>query len=110
MIRCCLFAWLMVIASTAWAAPESTKARLVVLTDIEADPDDTESLVRLLLYSNELDIEGIVATTSIHMRGEIHPDSVVAVIDKYSQVRANLLKHAAGYPTADALRALVTEG
>lgn len=29
--------------------------RLVVLTDIEADPDDSQSLVRLLLYSNRID-------------------------------------------------------
>jgi hypothetical protein len=99
------------LAAPAWAEQgPSAKARLVVLTDIEADPDDTQSLVRLLLYSNELDIQGIVATTSIHMRGEIHPDSIVAIIGRYAEVRANLLKHAPGYPTAEALRALVAEG
>ena len=31
-----------------------------VLTDIEADPDDTQSLIRLLLYSNQIEIEGLV--------------------------------------------------
>ena len=31
------------------------KNRVIILTDIEADPDDTQSLVRLLLYSNEID-------------------------------------------------------
>ena len=35
------------------------KHRVIILTDIEADPDDTESLIRLLLYSNEIDIKGI---------------------------------------------------
>ena len=86
-----IVAALFALASTAWSAqPPAAKARLVVLTDIEADPDDTQSLVRLFLYSNEIDIEGLVATTSIHMRDEIHPDSVVAVIDKYGEVRANL--------------------
>ena len=101
MTRYCVLALLLLpLASTSWAAQtNSTKARLVVLTDIEADPDDSQSLVRLLLYSNELDIEGIVATTSIHMREEIHPGSVVAIIDKYAQVRTNLLQHAPGYPT-----------
>ena len=88
----------------------SSKARLLVLTDIEADPDDTQSLVRLLLYSNEIDLEGLVATTSIHMRGEIHPDSIRAVLDAYDKVRANLLQHAPNYPAANTLRALVTEG
>ena len=85
-------------------------ARLLVLTDFEADPDDAQSLVRLLLYSNEIDLEGIVATTSIHMPGEIHPEGVRAVIDEYAKVRANLLQHAQGYPAADALRELIVEG
>ena len=44
------------------------KQRLIVLTDIEADPDDSQSLVRLLLYANQIDIEGIVATTSTHQK------------------------------------------
>ena len=85
-------------------------ARLLVLTDFEADPDDAQSLVRLLLYSNEIDLEGIVATTSVHMPGEIHPEGVRAVIDEYAKVRANLLQHAQGYPAADALRELIVEG
>jgi hypothetical protein len=93
----------------AQASP-SPKARLLVLTDIEADPDDTQSLVRLLLYSNEIDLEGLVATTSIHMRSEIHPDSIRVVLDAYDKVRANLLQHAPGYPATAALRALVVEG
>ena len=31
--------------------------RVIVLTDIEADPDDTQSLIRLLLYSNQIDVK-----------------------------------------------------
>ena len=102
---------LLVLAPLAQAqdAP-TTKARLLVLTDIEADPDDTQSLVRLLLYSNEIDLEGLVATTSIHMREQIHPDSIRQVIDAYDKVRGNLLLHAPGYPTTTALRGLVVEG
>ena len=40
------------------------KNRVIILSDIGADPDDSESMVRLLLYSNEIDIEGLIATTS----------------------------------------------
>ena len=90
--------------------PPSTQSRLLVLTDIEADPDDTQSLVRLLLYSNEIDLEGLVATTSIHMQSEIHPDSIRAVINAYDRVRANLLKHAPGYPAGADLLKRVVEG
>ena len=34
--------------------------RLLVLTDIGDDPDDEQSLVRLLVYANKFDIEGFV--------------------------------------------------
>lgn len=101
------------LASTSLAQAQATmppKARLLVLTDIEADPDDTQSLVRLLLYSNEIDIEGLVATTSIHMRSELHPGSIRDILDAYDKVRTNLLRHAPGYPATAALRALVVEG
>jgi hypothetical protein len=104
-------ALLLVLAPLSQAQVDAPgKARLLVLTDMEADPDDTQSLVRLLLYANEIDIEGLVATTSIHMRAEIHPQSIHAVLDAYDKVRANLLLHAPGYPTSTALRQLVREG
>ncbi len=69
------------------------KQRLIVLSDIEADPDDSQSLVRLLLYANQIDIEGLVATTSTHQKSRIAPASMHAMIDAYGQVQANLLKH-----------------
>ena len=51
------------------------KRRVVVLTDIEADPDDTQSLIRFLLYSNQWDIEGLIATTSIHQQTRTAPEA-----------------------------------
>ena len=84
--------------------------RLVVLTDIEADPDDTQTLVRLLLYSNVIDIQGLVATTSVHLKTRVSPDSIRRVIEAYGEVRDNLMQHEAGYPEAEALLALVKQG
>lgn len=86
------------------------KQRLIVLTDIEADPDDTQSLVRLLLYANEIDIEGLIATTSVWLRQERHPESIRAIINEYGKVRSNLLLHRPGYPTTSRLLSLVSEG
>ena len=86
------------------------KNRLVVLTDVGADPDDTMSLVRLMLYSNEIDIEGIVATTSVWKRTSVSPELVERVLGAYEKVRPNLLLHEPGYPEASALRALVKTG
>jgi len=90
-------------------APQ-VRPRVLVLTDIEADPDDTQSLVRLMLYTNDLDIQGIVATTSVHMRAAVHPESVRAVIERYARVRPNLLKHDPAYPPAQQLLAKVSQG
>jgi len=89
---------------------EEQKNRVIILTDIENEPDDTESLVRLLLYSNVFDLKGIIATTSVHMKKEVHPESVQAVIRAYDKVRENLLKHEPGFPEADALLNLVKKG
>jgi hypothetical protein len=57
-------------------AQPNQKNRVIILTDIEADPDDTQSLVRLLLYSNQIDIKGIVATTSCWHTEIVNPESI----------------------------------
>ncbi|KAL3480187.1 hypothetical protein BJX99DRAFT_267119 [Aspergillus californicus] len=60
----CLFGLL----ATAHAAPKSA-LRTVVLTDMEQD--DLASLIRYLLYTNELDTQGIIYTTSrYHWAGD----------------------------------------
>src|SRR3954451_19530015 len=79
---------------------DAPKRRMIVLTDMEADQDDAESLVRLMLYANELDIEGLVATTSTHMRHELHPETIRRILDAYARVQPNLLKHDWRYPAA----------
>lgn len=84
--------------------------RLVVLTDIEADPDDTQTLVRLLLYSNEIDIQGLIATTSVHQKSSVAPESIRAVINAYAAVHDNLLKHDSRYPAAESLLGVVKQG
>jgi hypothetical protein len=90
--------------------PFVEKSRVIVLTDIANEPDDQMSMVRLLVYSNELDIEGLVATTSTWMRSRVRPDVINKVLDAYEQVYPILSTHAAGYPAVAALRALVTTG
>lgn len=86
------------------------KTRVFVLTDMGNEPDDQMSFVRLLLYANELDLEGLVATTSTWQKAKVQPDTMRAIVRAYGEVRPNLLKHAAGWPEAAALEALVSEG
>lgn len=92
------------------AGQSGQKQRVIILTDIEADPDDTQSLVRLLLYSNEIDIRGLIATTSCWMKSSVHPASIRKVIQAYEEVQPNLLKHDEEFPGAEALYELVKSG
>lgn len=98
------------VASAAGSAQRSRLHRLIVLTDIEADPDDTQSLVRLVLYSNDIDLQGLIATTSTHKRTSVAPESIRAVIRAYARVHGNLLKDDPNYPRPEALDGLVTQG
>ena len=90
--------------------PYVPKPRLVVLTDIANEPDDQMSFVRLLVSSNQFDIEALVATTSRHLRAGPRPDVLRSVIDAYAKVQPNLATHEPGFPTADALARLVVVG
>ncbi|CAM4208646.1 DUF1593 domain-containing protein [Zobellia roscoffensis] len=96
--------------STLSAQEILQKNRVIILTDIEADPDDTQSLVRLLLYSNEIDIEGIVATTSCWLKNSIHPESIQKVLKAYGEVQPNLKNHHSEFPEVDKLTSLVKNG
>ncbi|PIB35725.1 hypothetical protein BFP72_10130 [Reichenbachiella sp. 5M10] len=86
------------------------KQRVIILTDIEADPDDTQSLIRLFLYSNQIDIKGLIASTSCWYYNQVHPESIEEVIKAYGSVRSNLLKHEKGYPEEEHLLGLVKQG
>lgn len=97
------------LATLAFAA-DGSKSRLIVLTDMGADPDDEQSLVRLLLYSNQLDIVGLVATTSCWQQNTIRPDFIHTILNAYEKVQPNLLMHEPGFPTADRLRAVTKKG
>ncbi len=89
---------------------QAEKPRVVVLTDITNEPDDEQSMVRLLSYSNELDIEALVATTSCWLRDRTVPERIVERIEAFRLVRPNLMKHATGWPSADSLLAKVRSG
>ena len=86
------------------------KTRIIILTDIENEPDDAQSLVRFLTYANQFEIEGIIATTSIWMQNEVADWRIREIIDSYEKVRTNLEKHEKGYPSADLLRAKTKRG
>ena len=104
-LRSLLFLGTLLVVLNSAAATE--KLRLFVLTDIGGDPDDVMSMVRLMTYSNQIDIEGLAAT---HVVRKVNPDRIHRIVDAYAKVRDNLELNEPGFPTADHLRAAITQG
>ena len=97
-------------------AQDDARPRLLVLTDISsltagvAEPDDAQSLIRLMLYANQFDIEGLIATSNLEHGQKTRPDLIRQVVDAYEKVRSNLLQHDPRYPPAKALRGCIKAG
>ena len=90
--------------------PYVDKQRVVVMTDIANEPDDQMSMVRFLVYSNQFDVEGLIATTSTWMKNKVRPDVIQTLVDAYGQVLARLLQHEPGFPSAESLKAVIVSG
>jgi hypothetical protein len=88
----------------------TSKLRVFVLTDIGNEPDDQMSFVRLLVYANEIDIEGVAAVTSTWLKTKPNPAVLHNIIDAYADVLPNLEKHAKGWPGAEKLHAAISTG
>lgn len=99
----------LLISLTSFSQTKSEKLRVMVLTDIENEPDDAQSTVRFLTYVNHWDVEGLVATTSVHQKKKIAAWRIREIITAYGKVRENLLLHEAGYPDTNYLKGIVKE-
>ena len=82
---------------TAWAAEKELKPRLVVCTDIapaDVEPDDMESMVRLMAYADCFEIEAII--TSVGWNCDPYPQEwaeyLQRVIEAYRKDVPNLMK------------------
>lgn len=108
------------------------RPRTIVCADPELD--DLNSMIRLLLYSNDVQIDGLVyASSRYHWKGDgagtpfFAADREYAIpqtswrwaagerfiddiIDAYQKVHSNLVVHDPRYPSADLLRSVVREG
>ena len=114
------------------------KIRTIITQDAEVD--DQNSLRHFLFYANEVDLQGIVQTSSkfhwIGVPGAVKPqesgkddfgasgeggafdspyrwpgtDWMMRVLDDYEKDYPNLSRHAEGYPTPDYLRSITKVG
>ena len=87
----------------------SQRHRILVSSDIGGtDADDNQSMLHLLMYSNEFDIEGLISSPSF---GDGSKDEILRMIDEYEQDAGTgswACEH--HFPTADSLRQLCKQG
>lgn len=82
--------------------------RIIISTDIGGtDPDDNQSMIHFLMYSNLFDIEGIISSPSY---GDGTTQDILEMISLYEKDLPKLKNHAKDYPSPDSLRLLCKQG
>lgn len=114
--------YLLLCVSIPVSSAAEDRLRVIVETDIGGDADDQASLVRFLLYSNEWDVEAIIADRSaeaFHRDGARDHKGLQAkngwelakrYVEAYGQVYQNLAIHKSDYPRPDVLLARTVPG
>lgn len=89
--------------------------RVIVSSDFppipvtNSDPDDVQSMVRFLLYTNELEVEALIASAGT-FNMVANKGNILNVLDQYDLVDETLRKKDSMFPTADFLRSVTFEG
>ena len=80
---------------------KSERPNVVILTDIGQDPDDHQSLIRTLLYSNDISLKAIVPT---YRPGKpVGTDIVKATLAAYDKDLSRLQEHDIRFPRGEIL-------
>jgi hypothetical protein len=120
--------------ATSTSAPTTKKVRTIVTTDGEVD--DVDSFIRLLLYSNDMDIVGLVYSSSQwHYKGDGNGTLFTSEMDytakrygertelrwpgmqwmqkyigEYAKVYENLKQHDGNYPSPEKMLSIIRVG
>lgn len=77
--------------------------------DRMSDPDDIQSMIRFMLYANEFQVEGLVASSAT-FANIAKKQNILDLLDLYDKVDDNLRKYDIRYPTADYYRSVTFQG
>lgn len=89
------------------AAQMTARPRVIVSTDIGgSDPDDFQSMVHYLVYSDRLETEGLVSSPP----GAGRKAHLLETIDAYEKDYPNLVSHSSLFPAPEKLRAMSKQG
>ena len=88
-------------------AQQSGKPRVIISTDIGGtDPDDFQSMIHLLMYSDQMDIEGLISSAY----GNGRTSDIFRIIDLYEKDYAQLFKHNSKLENPKKLREITKQG
>lgn len=107
-MRTILLLWLLLFSIKTFSKPI-----LIVTTDIGQDPDDQQSLVRLLHYADKFRLAGIIANADVNYKHELpvlKTEIIHELIDAYALIENNLRIHSPSFPSATYLHTLVKNG
>jgi len=89
------------------SAQNFTKMRLIMMADMDNEPDEMQQNVHMLMYSNTFDVEGLIACTGLYLKTRVAPQLYTQLVGAYAKVYGNLKKHASGWPDTNYLYSIV---
>ncbi|MBN2263732.1 MAG: DUF1593 domain-containing protein, partial [Prolixibacteraceae bacterium] len=92
------------------AETTSSKPRIINMTDLGADPDDIQSMVRFLVQSNEFETEGLIVTTGCWKKSQSNINMLTNILNAYGQVVYNLQVHDPEFPSLEYLKSISALG
>lgn len=109
---------LLLVLTTQSLTSQTDKHRLIVLADMGNEPDEEQQMLHLLMYSDKIDIEGLIAVSGLHLRPgqkhayrrRIHPELFERLVRGYEKVYYNLQKHSDGWISPFNLRLSIVSG
>ena len=112
------FIILLIFMTAEVLSAQTSKHRLIILADMGNEADEMQQMVHMMMYSNEFDLEGLIAVTGKYLnpsrkspyRQVLHPELFSEIIDEYAKVRDKLMMHAKGWPEVDYLHSIVVKG
>lgn len=86
----------------------AAKPRILISTDIGGtDPDDNQSMIHFLMYSDQFETEGLVSSPSY---GFGTKQDILDMIALYEKDLSKLIMHSSEFPLPDSLRAVTKQG
>jgi len=74
------------------------------------EPDEEQQMVHLLVYANEIDLEGLIVVTGKYLKQTPQPELFHKLIAGYAKVVNNLRLHASGWPSPEHLHGVIRAG